>query len=76
MNPSASAPAPMSYPNGGVIAASMMVRLYSGLGENGTIYYTTDGEEPTTESKRYTALLTRTLSRTLTLTLALTLPLP
>lgn len=49
-----SAPMPMSYPDRGVIAASMMVRLFSSLGENGTIYYTTDGEQPTVESRKYT----------------------
>ena len=52
--PTASAPMPTSYPENGVIAASMMVSLHCSLGENGTIYYTTNGEVPTNESKRYT----------------------
>ena len=53
-SPTAAAPMPTSYPENGVIAASMMVSLSCSLGENGAIYYTTNGEVPTNESKRYT----------------------
>ena len=45
---------PTVYPDRGVIAPSMMVSLRSELGEEGAIYYTTDGEMPTRESKHYT----------------------